>query len=154
MANRKKYPQIDIYCAPEEGFLLGLADTREVPGHDDCLSFRADIMVLDGTAGQAEFKKIGTASNNGWGGPTEIHTWLDPSLGNKAETLCQTHGMTHHGVSLGIYTLGDTCETMAALFIDAKAAGKPVRTHDLRFRFEDDPDANPRKKIPLYYESQ
>jgi hypothetical protein len=152
MANRKRYPQIDIYCAPAEGFLLGLAAVRENYGHDDCLPFQADIHILDAEAGDKSFRKIGSVWNAGYGGPPEVNTWLDRAAGEKADRLCHTHEMTHRGVSLGRYDLGDACETMAALFIDAQKAGRPVGTRNLRFRFDDDPEANPRKRTPLYYD--
>ena len=152
MAVRKRYPQIDIYCAPAEGFLLGLAAVRENYGHDDCLPFQADIHVLDSEAGDKAFRKIGTIWNAGYGGPPEVNTWLDRKAGEKADRLCRTHTWHLKGAPVAPYDLGDTCETMAALFIDAKKAGRQVETRNLRFRFDDNPEATPRKRIPLYYE--
>ena len=150
----KKYPGIDIICEPSPGFLIGLAGTHETPGHDDCLPFRADIMVLDGPAGKTEFKKIGTVSNDGWGGPPEVHTWLDPALGDKAEALCLGHEMLVRGTSLGPFHLGDACEFMAALYIDAERNHpSKVKTHDLRYLLDDSPEmTSGKKRIPLAWE--
>ena len=150
----KKHPGIDIICEPSPGFLIGLAGTHETPGHDDCLPFRADIMVLDGPAGQTEFKKVGTVSNDGWGGPPEIHTWLDTALGNKAEELCKKHEMRCKGLSLGPYDLGDACEFMASLFIDEqKVHPNKARRRDLRYLFDDALEMlSGKKRIPLKWE--
>ena len=150
----KKYPGIDIYCEPSPGFIIGLSDTCETYGHDDCLPFRADIMVLDGPVGQTEFKKVGTVSNDGWGGPPEVHTWLDPALGDKAEALCLGHEILVRGTSLGPYHLGDACEFMAALYIDAERNHpSKVKTHDLRYLLDDSPEmTSGKKRIPLAWE--
>ena len=122
----KRYQNIDIYCAPALDFLLGLAGTRENYGHDDSLPFQADIMVLDLGAGDKEFRKIGVVSNGGFGGPCE---------------------------AIGPYDLGDACETMAGLFIDAQNAyPERVKRQNLLFRFDDDPvNLKNKPNVPLYW---
>lgn len=149
----KRYQNIDIYCAPALNFLLGLSGTRENYGHDDSLPFQADIMVLDLGAGDKEFRKIGVVSNGGFGGPCEVHCFLDPPAGIKADTLCKNHQMMHCGQAIGPYNLGDACETMAGLFIDAQNAyPERVKRQNLLFRFDDDPvNLKNKPKVPLYW---
>lgn len=149
----EKHHNIDIYCAPAQGFLIGFSATRENYGHYDFLPFQADIKVLDRQAGDDRLKKIGTISNGRYGGPPEVHCWLDAAAGTKANELCRRHSMHYDGQPIGSYDLGSACEDLACLFFNAqKAFPKKVTQNNLIFHFDGDPvilKAKP--KIPLYW---
>ena len=137
---KKKYPDIDIYCEPRKGFLVGMSKTRQNYGHDDSLPYQADIMILDSESGDKEFRKIGTVSNSGWGGPSEIHCWQNPEDEKKADGLCREHTMIVGGSPICQISLGDTLDVMAEIFLEiAEVYPTRIKKQNVLWRFDDDP---------------
>lgn len=146
--------KIQIKCVLDDTLILGLGSLRENMGHDDSIPYQAGIFVArKGTKSTAaDFVKVGTVCNSGWGGDSEIHADFLEGRGreniaelDRLDELCKAHSVIYRGSVICKYSLGHLCDCMAENYLYSTPEAKKL---DLLYKFDDDPMviAHPRKQ--------
>ena len=126
---KKSYSTIE--CRFPNGLVIKLMNVKEVYGHDDSLPFNADVYVLNREWDLPCLTKVAQAWNDGWGGPTNVHSHL-PKYNDLVEKLDQ-YLKENYKEEYGSYSwdlrLDGLVESLACLAVDG--AGNLVNIQTL-----------------------